>query len=81
MKKLYPLMLLAFLWSSIANVQQYCNEWINFSSNQQYSNQQYFKVSIWRDGVYRITYADLQSAAFVLPRFFPATTHIAGRIR
>ncbi|MBK8873434.1 MAG: hypothetical protein IPN13_05725 [Bacteroidetes bacterium] len=67
MKKLYPLMLLAFLWSSIANGQQYCNEWINFSSNQQYSNQQYFKVSGWRDGVYRITYADLQAAAFPMP--------------
>ncbi len=78
-------MLLAFLWSSIAKGQQYCNEWINFSSNQQYSNQQYFKVSVWRDGVYRITYADLQAAAFPLPfnpkqlqLFYQGSEHLFG---
>ncbi len=53
-----------------AEAQNYCNEWISFSSNQPYSNQQYFKVSVWRDGIYRITYNDLQAASFP-PSFNP----------
>ncbi|MBI3221322.1 MAG: hypothetical protein HYZ44_17560 [Bacteroidetes bacterium] len=36
---------------------QYSNEWINF-------NQSYYKISVANDGLYRITYNDLQSANF-----------------
>jgi hypothetical protein len=36
---------------------QATNQWINF-------NQQYFKVPISKDGIYRISYADLQAANF-----------------
>jgi len=36
---------------------QFGNEWIQY-------NQLYFKVGVAQDGVYRITYADLQSAGF-----------------
>ena len=36
---------------------QFGNEWIQF-------NQQYFKIPVAKDGVYRLTYADLQGAGF-----------------
>ena len=67
MKKSYLLLLACCLCTLVLKAQPYGNEWINFSSNQQYSNQQYFKVSVWRDGVYRITYSDLQAASFPMP--------------
>src|SRR6187455_3541615 len=70
MRKLYCLLfgivLLTFA-DAPAQAQPYGNEWINFSTNQAYSNQQYFKVSIWKNGVYRISLADLQAAAFPMP--------------
>ncbi len=64
MKKLYILLFALFSFAGSAFSQPYGNEWINFATNQQYSIQQYFKVTVWRDGIYRITYADLQTAAF-----------------
>jgi len=64
MKKLCILLLIVFSFAGSAFSQPYGNEWINFATNQQYSIQQYFKVTVWRDGIYRITYADLQSASF-----------------
>jgi Peptidase family C25 len=36
---------------------QYANSWINF-------NQTYFKVSVLKEGIYKLTYSDLQSANF-----------------
>ena len=60
MKKLYLLFCLAFVTS--VNAQPYHNEWIKFSSTQQYSLQQYFKISIWKEGIYRLTYTDLDNA-------------------
>lgn len=36
---------------------QYGNEWIRF-------NQQYFKIPVANDGLYRLSYADLQAAGF-----------------
>ncbi len=45
---------------------QYASDWINF-------NQQYFKIPISKEGVYKLSYSDLQSAGFpvnaVDPRF------------
>ncbi len=41
--------------------QVYRNEWINFSSNAQMSDQQYFKIKITAEGVYRIPAALLSS--------------------
>jgi hypothetical protein len=37
--------------------QNYGNEWINF-------NQDYFKIKIGKEGIYRIAYSELQSAGF-----------------
>jgi hypothetical protein len=67
MKKFYFIIFLASLPFLTVTGQNYCNEWINFSTNQPYSNQQYFRVSVWRDGIYRITYNDLQAASFPMP--------------
>ena len=40
-----------------ASAQTFGNEWINAS-------QQYFKISIGEDGIYQLSYADLQAAGF-----------------
>lgn len=42
---------------SVPGVAQVGNEWIKF-------NQSYFKIPIVKDGIYRITYTDLQTAGF-----------------
>ncbi len=47
---------------SVAHVlsgQDYGNEWINF-------DQQYFKIGVAEDGIYRISFSDLQNAGFPL---------------
>jgi len=67
MKKLYTLVICCLLLSDWVAAQPYGNEWINFSTNQPHSIQQYFKISVWRDGVYRVTLADLQAAQFPSP--------------
>ena len=45
---------------------QYANDWINF-------NQTYYRIPVGKDGIYRLTYADLQASGFpvasVDPRF------------
>ena len=45
---------------------QYANDWINF-------NQTYYRIPIGKDGIYRLTYTDLQTSGFpvasVDPRF------------
>jgi hypothetical protein len=45
------------LFMPLLAVGQYANDWINF-------NQPYVKVSVARDGIYKLTYADLQAANF-----------------
>ncbi len=51
---------------------QYTNNWINFS-------QQYFKIPVARNGIYRLSYANLQAAGFpvntVDPRFIQLFHH------
>jgi len=46
MKKLYYIFLILFITDS-AYSQDYGNSWINY-------NQQYFKVKVWQEGIYRI---------------------------
>ncbi len=38
------------------------NSWINFSSNQALSDQQYYKIQITKEGIYHINYSDLSAA-------------------
>ncbi len=42
---------------SFSSFGQYANSWINF-------NRSYFKVSVSKDGIYKLTYSDLQLASF-----------------
>ncbi|MEO8151376.1 MAG: C25 family cysteine peptidase [Bacteroidia bacterium] len=42
----------------------YCNEWIAFDAGQQYSTQQYWKIKVWKDGLYRVRPSDLFAAQF-----------------
>lgn len=59
MKYFVPLFFLFAIYSPIICSQIVANEWINY-------NQQYFKVKIAQEGVYKLTYADLQNAGFDL---------------
>ncbi len=52
-KYIYVIILLYAVNTSIA--QEYSNEWINY-------NQQYFKIHVSKDGLYKITYNELLSA-------------------
>ncbi|CAN5383191.1 hypothetical protein BH11BAC2_BH11BAC2_02080 [soil metagenome] len=59
MRKLYFILLICFTFPLLVAGQSYNNEWIPFVSGQPYSAQQYFRVSVWKEGIYRITYNDL----------------------
>ena len=56
--------------------QPYGNEWISFASNNPYSLQQYFKISVWKNGIYRITQNDLLAANVPLPAIDPRRIQI-----
>ena len=51
---------------------QYGNEWVKF-------NQQYYKISVGKDGLYRLTYADLQNAGFPVNTTNPQLMQILHR--
>ena len=51
---------------------QYGNEWVKF-------NQQYYKISIAKDGLYRLTYSDLQNAGFPVNTTDPRRIQIFHR--
>ncbi|MFM9009275.1 MAG: hypothetical protein ACKORE_11945, partial [Bacteroidota bacterium] len=42
--------------------QPYGNEWIPFSGGSGYSDQQYIRLGIWQEGLYRIGQQDLQAS-------------------
>ncbi|MFN5356568.1 MAG: C25 family cysteine peptidase [Bacteroidota bacterium] len=46
--------------------QPYGNEWIPFSGGSGYSDQQYIRLGIWQEGLYRISYQDLQVSGVTL---------------
>lgn len=70
MKKIYAAALLLFITLS-AKAQSFSNDWINFVNGQPYSVQQYFKIKVWKDGIYRLTYNDLNNAQFPLTGLDP----------
>ncbi|HEY3429675.1 MAG TPA: C25 family cysteine peptidase, partial [Cyclobacteriaceae bacterium] len=51
---------------------QYGNEWIQY-------NQSYFKIPVGKDGIYRLTYTDLQSAGFPVNTIDPRRIQIFHR--
>lgn len=56
-------------WNASA---QYGNEWVKF-------NQQYYKIPVGRDGLYRLTYTDLQNAGFPVGSSDPRRVQIFHR--
>lgn len=52
------------LFSNLSQAQLYGNEWINF-------NQDYYKIKIGKEGIYRIDYSTLQSIGFPLSSVNP----------
>lgn len=60
---------LAFCFESFA---QSGNEWINF-------NQSYYKVTVAKEGIYKLTYSDLQSAGFPLSSTDPTRIQLFHR--
>lgn len=65
------LWLVAYFTISVAPAQT-ANNWINF-------NQSYFKIPVSKDGIYRITYSDLQSANFPVNSVDPRLIQIFHR--
>lgn len=62
--------LVLLLFATPAFAQPYGNEWILFSQGQPLSSQQYFRMSVWKEGIYRLSYADLQSAGVPVTSWF-----------
>ena len=58
------LVVLCFLFSFFVSAQTYNNEWINY-------NQRYYKIPIFKSGLYKITYQDLQLAGLPLSSIQP----------
>lgn len=63
MNKLYALIISLFLFT-VVNAQPFSNNWINFNNSQPYSVQQYFKIKLSKDGIFRVTQPQLQTAGF-----------------
>jgi hypothetical protein len=63
-----------FFWFSIAfsAYSQVGNEWIDFS-------QPYFKIPVAKEGIYRLTYSDLQAAGFPVAAVNPSRIKIFHR--
>lgn len=58
MRKLYAFILFQFI-VCVAIAQPYCNEWIKYSTASEVSLQQYLKISVWKKGIHRISYNDI----------------------
>ena len=69
MKKNLLLLVLVFLVGR-AQSQTYGNEWISFVNGQPFSSQQYFRIGVWKEGVYRLGYNDLQNASVPVNAWF-----------
>lgn len=70
MKQLYRIVIFLIAAAGPLAAQPYGNEWIAFASGQAYSSQQYFRIGIWKEGVYRIGYNDLQSSGVPVTSWF-----------
>lgn len=61
-----------FLLIAVAGHAQYGNEWVDYSK-------QYYKIPVAEDGIYRISYADLNSAGFPVNSVDPRRLQIFHR--
>jgi len=70
MRKLYLLLTCFFCFSQLVEAQPYHNEWIPFANGQPYSTQQYYRIAIWKEGIYKITYNDLLNKGVPVSTWF-----------
>ncbi len=63
MRKLYVILCLLLTLNLSA---QQANDWIKFNGNLPYSSQQYFKIKVWKNGIYKLDYNILQAVGFPL---------------
>ncbi len=59
MSRTHTLTVLLLFITSFSFAQTYGNEWINFTGNNTYSSQQYYKIKVVKEGIYRISYNTL----------------------
>ena len=64
--------LIAIMLSGILHSQDYGNEWINY-------NQEYYKITLNRTGIYRITYQDLNNVGFPVTTIDPRRFQLFNR--
>lgn len=60
------------VFATIGAFAQFGNEWIKF-------NQQYYKIPVAKDGIYRLSYSDLQNAGFPVGAIDPRRIQIFHR--
>ena len=73
MRKMFFLLLpLAMLLPVALSAQVHGNEWINH-------NQQYIKIPVGQDGIYKVTYADLQKTGFPVASVNPRNLQLFHR--
>jgi hypothetical protein len=70
MKSFLSVVILFF--ASLSSLAQVGNEWINFA-------QDYFKIPVGKDGIYRLTHADLQAAGFPVAGIDPRNIQLFHR--
>jgi len=70
MKQFYSLVALLLLAHGISVAQPYGNEWIAFTNGQALSTQQYFRIGVWQEGVYRVSYSDMQNNGVPVTSWF-----------
>lgn len=70
MRKLYLLIFVFAAFTQFVAAQNYHNEWISFANGQPYSSQQYLRIGVWKEGVYRVSYSDIQTAGISVNSWF-----------
>ena len=72
MGKRYYLPLFLLLFTQALLAQPFGNEWIQY-------NQSYYRINVWNDGVYRISFSALSEAIPALAAADPRNVQIFGR--
>lgn len=70
MRKFCAFLFLLFIAGTETFAQPYGNEWIAFAQGQTHSSQQYFRINIWKEGIYRVSYNDMQNVGVPVSTWF-----------
>lgn len=72
LNRVLSIVLSLFLWIPFSGVGQVPNSWIDFS-------QSYYKIPVSKNGIYKVTYSDLQAAGFPVGSVDPRRIQIFHR--